>query len=135
MVKTKLATLALFFFWVYGSQAQQPYTSISDALQSTSPLHGRSGPRSGNWINGGDQYSFIAGDEIHTFDPKTQMEKTVFSKSGLTFPGTSQPFDYLSFQWSKDSRHLVFRNNFRHIYRRSGISDYYIYDVDSRGLK
>src|SRR3984885_12566846 len=72
---------------------------------------------------------------MHTMDPKTLEEKTVFKNSGLTFPGSDKPFDYQSFQWSQDSRHLVFKSNFRHIFRNSGISDYYIYDVETRQIQ
>jgi dipeptidyl-peptidase-4 len=124
---------ALIFITII-AEAQQ-YTSLPDALQSGFRLHGRPGPESVNWIDNGNQYSFIAGDEIHTMDPKTGKESTVFSSANLHLPGSTQPFSYQSFQWSKDSRHLVFRTNFRHIFRNSGISDYYIYDLATRQLK
>jgi dipeptidyl-peptidase-4 len=135
MLRKKTVWLTIFLFTVLQVvRAQQQYGSLTEALQSYYMLSGKPGPRSVNWIKGGEQYSFIAGTDIHTFDPKTGEEKTVFSNSGLHFPGTDRAFDYESFEWSKDSRHLVFRSNFRHIYRRSGISDYYIYDVDSHQL-
>jgi len=136
MLRKKTVWLTIFLFTVLQVvRAQQQYGSLTEALQSYYMLSGKPGPRSVNWIKGGEQYSFIAGTDIHTFDPKTGEEKTVFSNSGLHFPGTDRAFDYESFEWSKDSRHLVFRSNFRHIYRRSGISDYYIYDVDSHQLR
>jgi dipeptidyl-peptidase-4 len=116
-------------------EAQQQYSSLAEALQSGFRLQGRSGPASVNWIADGDQYSFIAGDEIHTMDPKTLAEKTVFTNKDIHQQGSTQPFTYESFQWSKDSKHLVFRTNFRHIFRNSGISDYYIYDVATRQLQ
>jgi len=134
MVRVFLA-IAIVLFVGTGARAQQAYGSIGDALRGGAQLRGKSGPASVNWINGGDQYSFISGDEIHVMDPGTLQEKTVFNKTGVSFPGGGQPFSYLSFQWSHDSRHLVFRSNFRHIYRHSGISDYYIYDVEGRQLK
>lgn len=116
--------------------AQQTYSSLTDALQTGFfVLRGKSGPRDVNWIKGGNEYSFMAGTDIHTFDPKTLKEETVFSNAGVTFPGSGKPFSYESFQWSQDSRHLVFRTNLRRIYRNSGISDYYIYDVATHGLK
>ncbi len=134
MVK-KLVASVLFCSMIYSVQAQQQYGNISEALQSTFRLRGRPGPRNLNWIDKGDQYSFIAGSEIHTLDPRTLEEKTVFNNSGLMFPGSTKVFDYESFQWSEDSRHLVFSTNFRHLYRNSGISDYYIYDVSTRQLR
>ena len=138
MIKIKLiSALTFLIFFVNGLRAQdrKEYTSLANALQSAGSLHGKPGPISVNWIHGGDQYSFITGHEIHTLDPKSLEEKTVFTNSGLLFPGSGKPFNYESFQWSHDSRHLVFKTNFRHIFRNSGISDYYIYDVESRQLQ
>jgi dipeptidyl-peptidase 4 len=131
-----IAVLLLFFFSAgLHAQTKQPYTSLANALQSGAMLNGQPGPQSVNWILGGEEYSFIAGNEIHTMNPRTLEEKTVFNNSGLHFPGSDKSFDYESFQWSHDSKHLVFKTNFRHIYRRSGVSDYYIYDVDSKQLQ
>jgi dipeptidyl-peptidase 4 len=116
--------------------AQQPFSSLGEALQTSYlTLRGKQGPQNVNWIQGGSQYSFIADSEIHTFDPKTLGEHTVFTNAGMSFPGTGTAFAYESFQWSHDSKHLVFQSNFRHIYRNSGISDYYIYDVDGKQLR
>ncbi|HVV54041.1 MAG TPA: S9 family peptidase [Mucilaginibacter sp.] len=118
------------------AQDKKEYGSLEEAIISGfSNLGGKGGPRSLNWINGGDKYSFISGNEIHTFDPKTLSESTVFTDKGLTFPGTDKPFKYESFQWSHDSKHIVFKTNTHRIYRRSATSDYYIYDVDSKQLQ
>lgn len=117
------------------AQEKKPFANIAEALQSTGVLRGRSGPESLNWIQRGNQYSFISNNEIHVMDPKSLQEKTVYSNTGMKLPGTDKAFDYQSFQWSLDSKHLVFRTNTRHLYRRSAVSDYYIYDVDSRQLQ
>jgi dipeptidyl-peptidase 4 len=117
------------------TQGKQTYSDIADALQSAPKLRGKPGPQSVNWIQGGEKYSFIAGHEIHSMDPKTGKEDLVFDGKDLHFPGSDTPFKYESFQWSHDSKHLVFKTNFRRIYRRSGISDYYIYDVDGKTLR
>ncbi|HTI10459.1 MAG TPA: DPP IV N-terminal domain-containing protein [Puia sp.] len=111
------------------------YSSILDAFQGAGKLLGRPGPQGVNWIRDGEAYSFISNGEIHSMDPKTGREDTVFTNKGLRFPGSGKAFDYQSFQWSHDSRHLVFKSNFRHIYRHSGIADYYIYDIGSSTLK
>ncbi|GGA98768.1 S9 family peptidase [Puia dinghuensis] len=131
----KLAAFAIPLFFFSTAFAQTQYSSLSDALQTGFRLRGKSGPTSVNWIDDGNRYSFIADGEIHTMDPKTLTETTVFTSSGLHIPGSTAPFAYESFQWSRDSKHLVFRTNFRHIFRNSGISDYYIYDVATRGLQ
>jgi dipeptidyl-peptidase 4 len=59
----------------------------------------------------------------------------VFDGSQLTFPGSTQKFQFSSFQWSKDSKNILFQSNFRPVYRRSGISDYYSYSVTEKSLK
>ena len=64
MLKIKIGFATLFFslclqFFSFSLRAQQQYGSLSDALQAGFRLHGKSGPRSVNWINGGDEYSFI----------------------------------------------------------------------------
>jgi dipeptidyl-peptidase 4 len=135
MIKTSLLSLTFLASFFFSAQAQQQYSSLRDALQTSYRLHGKSGPEDVNWIDNGNQYSFTAEGDIHTMDPRTLEEKTVFTSNGLDFPGTTKPFRYMSFQWSQDSKHLVFRTNFRHLYRRSGISDYYIYDLATRNLR
>lgn len=59
----------------------------------------------------------------------------MFDGSQLKFPGTDKPFTYGSFQWSNDSKNIVFQTNFRPVYRRSGVSDYYVYSVADKSLK
>lgn len=117
------------------AQTKQEYSSLSDALFAGSRLNGRRGPASVNWINEGQKYSYISGSEIRSMEPATLKDELIFTKTGLTFPGTKKPFDYESFQWSHDSKHLVFKSDFKPIYRRSGIADYYIYDLATKQLK
>jgi len=129
-------TLALCCLLSFGLRAQtkQQYGSLQDALRSGGSLYGNPGPQSVNWTNGGDKYSFINNDEIRSMDPKTQQDELVFTNKGITFPGSTKAFEYESFQWSHDSKHLVFKTNFRPIYRNSGIADYFIYDLGSKQL-
>ncbi|WP_266364522.1 S9 family peptidase [Tellurirhabdus rosea] len=133
--------IRLFFFFLFVSytafsQQKQRYQSLPQALSAGGQLSGSNGPRSVNWIEGGNRFSYIAGQNvIKTFSPKDQREETVFDGSGLKFPGTDKPFQYSSFQWSKDSKNLVFQANFRPVWRRSGISDYYVYSVADKSLK
>jgi dipeptidyl-peptidase-4 len=117
------------------AQNKQGYTSLSDALRSGSNLSGNPGPQSVNWTNGGNKYSYTNNDEIHSMDPQTLKDELIFKNKGLTFPASDKPFSYESFQWSHDSKHLVFKTNLRRIYRNSGISDYYTYDLESKQLK
>ncbi len=119
---------------ISGAQKQR-FSTIDEALAAGSVLGGRSGPRSVNWIDGGNRFSYIDRNVIKTYDPATGRDTVLFTGEGLTFPGTSQAFDYNSFQWAPDSKHLVFQSNFQQIYRRSGVSDFYIYSVADHGLQ
>lgn len=118
------------------SSSKTPYTSLQQALASTGQLAGSAGPRSINWIEGGSKFSFTEGQGvIKTFSPADQQEAVVFEGSQLKFPGTDKAFTYGSFQWSKDSKNILFQTNFRPVYRRSGVSDYYVYAVADKALK
>ncbi|WP_420148076.1 S9 family peptidase [Spirosoma sp.] len=119
-----------------GQQTKQRYATLQQAIVATPQLNGSQGPRSVNWIDGGSKFSFIDGQSvIKTLSPKDQKEEIVFDGSQFKFPGTEKSFAYESFQWSKDSKNILFQTNFRHIYRHSGVSDYYVYSVASKSLK
>lgn len=130
-----LLALCLTLPFVTIAQTKTEYSSLEDALQSAGKLYGNPGPQSVNWTDGGNKYSYTANDEIRSMDPKTLKDELVFANKGLKFPGSDSAFTYESFQWSHDSKHLVFKSNFRPIYRRSGVSDYYIYDLAGKQLK
>ncbi len=118
------------------AQSKQRYATLQQALLAGRDLAGSTGPRSVNWIEGGSKFSFTEGQNtIKTFSPKDQTEAVVFDGSQLKFPGTEKPFAYGSFQWSKDSKNILFQANFRPVYRRSGVSDYYVYSVADKLLK
>ncbi len=122
-------------------QTKQVYKNIEEAMHASSILAGKSGPRSLNWIDGGNRYSYIVindstkREEIRSFDPRTGKDELVFDSQGLNFPDTNAQFEYRSFQWAHDSKHILFESNFRKIYRRSGVSDYYAYSLEDRQLK
>ncbi|MDB4951788.1 MAG: peptidase dipeptidylpeptidase domain protein [Gemmatimonadetes bacterium] len=123
------------------AQQKQRYASLDEALAAAGDLSGKQGPQSVNWIDGGTRFSYLDHDAgtgksvIRAYDPAAARDTLLFSAQGLTFPGTQQPFEYESFQWARDSRHLVFKTNFHPIYRRSGTSDYYVYSLADRGLQ
>jgi dipeptidyl-peptidase-4 len=122
------------------AQQKQAYSSLTEALRSSAILSGASGPRNVVWIDGGKRFSFINSDprtghsEIRAYDPATGGDTLLFSGDGLTLPGTTKPFDYDSFQWTRDFKNLVFQSNFQQIFRRSGISDFYVYSLATRSL-
>lgn len=121
--------------------AQQFYKDVEQSFYATSKLRGKSAPMSLNWINGGKQYSYTeqnsktGHEEIRSFDPSNMKDELILDAEGLSFPNSQSQFEYKSFEWGRDSRHLLFQSNFRKIYRRSGISDYYIYSIKDKTLK
>ena len=140
---SKLYFVALLFALPLsaGAQEKQRFNSLEEALQSSGILRGRQGPRDVNWFEGGRRYSYIDRDAgtgapvIRAFDPATGKDTLLFTSAGKTFPGTSEAFSYDSFEWAQDSRHLVFQSNFQPLFRRSGISDFYIYSLADRSLQ
>ncbi|MEO6487329.1 MAG: DPP IV N-terminal domain-containing protein, partial [Thermoanaerobaculia bacterium] len=136
-----LAVLVIGLPAIVGAQQKQRFASLEEALAASASLNGRSGPRNVNWIEGGKRFSYTDRDPrtntpaIHAYDPATGKDTVLFTTGGVTFPGTNQPFSYDSFQWARDSKHLVFRSNFQPLYRRSGISDFYIYSLADRRMR
>ncbi len=120
----------------FPSLAQQRYQSLAEALQAGRDLSGAFGPTSVNWINGGEKYSFIAGGGLlKSFTPATGKEEDLFNAAGLKFPDRDAAFDYQSFQFSQDSKYLLFQCNFRPVWRFSGNSDYYAYSIADKTLQ
>ncbi len=121
------------------AQDKTRFASLQDAQRAGAALSGGFGPRNVNWIDGGRRYSYIArsdsGESIRISDPATGGDSLLFQAKGLTFPDTTEPFAYESFQWAQDSKHLVFQTRFRQLYRRSGTSDYFVYALADRSLK
>ncbi len=127
--------------FVATAQEKQRFSTLDEAMQAGAVLRGRQGPQNVNWIEGGARFSYIDRDPrtgtqlIRAYDPPSGKDTVLFTPAGLTFPGTNQPFAYDSFQWAQDSRHLVFQSNFQPLYRKSGISDYYVYSLGDRSLQ
>ncbi len=137
----RITRILVLLSWVLAArtaeaQSKQRFANLQQAVFATGQLAGAQGPRSVNWIEGGTKFSFIDGqNRIKTFAPKDQKEDVVFDGSQQKFPNSDKPFTYGSFQWSKDSKNLLFQTNFRPVYRHSGISDYYVYSVADKSLK
>ena len=135
------AALILFVPVLLAAQQKQRFATMDEALQAGSVLSGRQGPRNVNWIEGGRRFSYTERDQrtgqpvIRVYDPATARDEVLFTATGLTLPGTNQPFSYDSFQWAQDSKHLVLQSNFQPIYRRSGISDFYIYSLADKSIQ
>lgn len=134
--------LGMTFLFQGQTQAQEKerYSDIKDALYN-SRLRSSNGPNNVNWIDDGNRYSYMQRNEetnsmeIRAYDPATEEDVLIFNADDHTFPNADSTFEYSSFQWSDDSKYLVFQSNFRPVYRRSGISDYYLYSVEDETLE
>jgi len=135
-----LLFFSLFLYHPVISQ-KQAYQNLREALFASGKLNGNSGPQSVNWINEGNRFSFMENNpeteqaEIKSYDPETGEALFIFSAAGLSFPDSNEPFQYRSFQWSEDSKYLLFQTNFRPVWRNSGTSDYYFYSIENKTLQ
>jgi dipeptidyl-peptidase-4 len=115
------------------------YANAKEAYMSEDKLLGGSGPASVNWIDDGKRFSYMENKdgnaEIRSYDPKTGKDLLVFSPAGINLPGSEKEFTYKSFQWTLDSKFILFQTNFRPIYRNTGTSDFYFYSIASKSLK
>jgi dipeptidyl-peptidase-4 len=127
--------------FVASAQEKQRFANMDEALRAGAILGGAQSPRNVNWIEGGARFSYTDRDPrtgvptIRVYDPPTGKDAVLFTTTGVSFPGTTDPFTYDGFQWAQDSKHLVFQSNFQPIYRRSGISDFYIYSLADRSMQ
>lgn len=143
----RTASLVMLLFFTLNlttqsiAQDKTEFTDIRDALFSGRQLSGNSGPSNVVWINNGEQYSYTQMDaetrasQIRSYDPISGEDKLIFVNTDFKTPATDQAFQYNSFQWTADSRFIVFQSNFRPVYRNSGVSDYYYFEVKSQQLK
>ncbi|HEY4320302.1 MAG TPA: DPP IV N-terminal domain-containing protein [Gemmatimonadales bacterium] len=115
------------------------FASLDEAIRSGGMLVSQGMPTGLTWIDGGRRYSYTApganGSVIHVYDPATAHDSVLFDAAGLLLPGTTTPFSYQSFQWAADFKHLVFQTNFQRLYRRSGVSDVYVYGLADHSLQ
>ncbi len=141
LFRLRFVALTVCLPLIAGAQEKQRFTSMDEALEAGAILTGRQGPRDVNWIEGGTRFTYTNPDArtgtpiIRAYNPATGRDSVLFTTTGLSFPGTNQPFSYDAFEWAQDSRHLVFQTNFQPIYRRSGISDFYIYSLADHSMQ
>jgi dipeptidyl-peptidase 4 len=120
-------------------QGRQRIGSVQESLMLSGRLAGSMGPASVNWIDGADRFAYTiraqAQDEVRLHDPTALTDQLLFDPRRLTLAGESTPLEYRSFQVGLDTRHLLFEANFRPIYRHSGISDFYLYTMETEELR
>jgi dipeptidyl-peptidase-4 len=143
IVRSHLIWLLLFvalFNPELRAQEKQRLQSVAQALSIGGMLSGGSGPSNVIWIDGGNRYSYsilnreTGTQEIRSYEPANGKDALIFSPVGFK-TSDDRPFRYTSFEWADDSKHILFQTNFRPVFRRSGISDYYFYSVDKKTLQ
>lgn len=136
--------LLLFIIWIpqqSEAQERQRYQDIRHALTAAGNLSGESGPQNIIWIEDGERYSYYSDNpetgvrEIRAYSPADDTDELVFSPADHTFPDSERPFEFRSFQWSRDFQYLVFQTDFTPVYRYSGISDYYYYSLTDETIE
>ncbi|MGQ0560493.1 MAG: S9 family peptidase, partial [Gemmatimonadota bacterium] len=143
MTKTLNAGLVILALAASAAHAQQTrrLETVEQAVAATAQLAGRSGPRSVNWIDDGQRFAYTISnpttraEEIRRYDPATLTDSLLLDTRTLSLPGTDEPLSYRSFQWARDSKHLLFQTNFRPIFRRSGLADFYLFAFPARTLE
>jgi dipeptidyl-peptidase 4 len=126
--------------FVAAAQEKKEFSDLRDALFTSFQFGETPGPRSVNWIDGGNRFSYISAvpstgaDQIRTMNPSTLEDTELLGAEPLHFPGTNTAFTYESFQWSHDSKHLVFKSNPQKIFRQSSTADFYVYSLTSKTL-
>lgn len=140
----RLLILLLFstqssFLQTASSQEKKEFVNMLDANRASTLLSGGSGPAGVTWIEDGKRYSYIKRAnnirQIWAYDPRTEKDELIFDPAGMTIPGSNTVFAFGSFQWSKDSKFILFQSNFRSVWRRTGIADYYFYSTTDKTLK
>jgi dipeptidyl-peptidase-4 len=123
------------------AQQKLRLSTLDDAQQASVILAGRGMPRGIAWLGSGDRYAFVATNprtnrpEVRVYDPATGRDTVLVAPDELRVPSTTKPFEYRAIQYSRDASTLVFQTNFRPIFRRSGISDFYLYSLADRSLR
>lgn len=144
--KPGLKFLLLSFSWFLitflqaDAQENRIYQSLQHALFSSSQLIGDNGPQNLQWFNSDDRYTYTVKNlqhfapEIRVYDIKTEEDSLLFHPAEYTFPHTSMPFYFEKYEWSDDFNGILFQTNFSKVYRYSGTSDYYYFDVNSEQM-
>ncbi|TDW96440.1 S9 family peptidase [Dinghuibacter silviterrae] len=132
----RIAALVFVLPLFVQAQDKKEYTDLKDALFTAYRFGESPGPSQVTWIEGGNRLSYKTESEgILTLDPATGEEHPVLKGKNLRFPGSGKVFSYESFQWAADGKHLVFTSNPRQIFRRSTVSDFYVYDLGAGELR
>ncbi|MBP6794302.1 MAG: S9 family peptidase [Saprospiraceae bacterium] len=133
MTKFIIGTIFSVVFFQLGAQSR--FASFQDAIIKSGRINGQGGPVNVNWIKDGNQFSYIKSvGKINSYNPGTLKEEIEFDGSDLKFPGTGLPFNYTAFEWTSDFNYLLFKTNFKPVWRNSGNADYYLYSLKNKSI-
>lgn len=122
-------------------QAQDhPFDDLWNALLAGSWLQGDPGPEQMQWLPGEDKFSHIWIDpetgqrEIRIRQPGMAEGERLLSESDLTDPESGLPVQIDRFRWAPDGNYLLIEANTVPVWRHSGVSDLYLYEIASGTL-
>lgn len=123
------------------AQAQShPFDDLWNALIADSWLQGDPGPDHMQWLPEEERFSHLWVDpergqrEIRIRRPGLSEEEHLLSESTLADPESGLPVQIDQYYWSPDGRYLLIEANTIPVWRHSGLSDLYLYDIESTSL-
>lgn len=138
LLKISLVSLLSLVILSSAYTQKKEFNTIYEAIYSSRNLQGSLGPSDIVWIKDGEQYSYTkntgGAQEIWIHVVKTGNERLVFTTKGKKFHDGSD-FRYRTFQWTADSKFILFQTKFTPVWRYSGNSDYYYYSIENETLK
>lgn len=114
----KISLILILLFSISIIAQAQSFTTFKESQETVGKITTQRGPSSVNWFDGGEKYSYYQTNtetkkrEIRSFQPSKKKDELIFDGEGLMIPGTETPFTYSSFQWSADSKFLLFNSTF-----------------------
>ena len=129
----KRITFLISLFAVIGSLAAQPtkHITLEDIwAKGTFSPRGISSIRS---MNDGEHYCVLTRSGIEKYSYKTgEKVATICVFNGPAMSKKAKPLPPIeSYEFSADEKKILLSAGFEPIYRHSGVSDYYIYDVEA----
>ena len=125
-----LFTTAIFAFAVFTTAFGQKQITLEDIwARGTFSAHGISEIKS---MKDGEHYCVLTRNSVDKYSYKTgeKVESVcVFTDIDSKFPRVE------SYAFDESETHLLLSSGFEPIYRHSGVSDYYLYDIKAKGCK
>lgn len=86
-------------------------------------------------LNDGEHFCMLSKDSLNIYSYKTgDYSGTIVTSEQLIPDGDTVPISMYRYQLSSDEKKILFATNTESIYRRSSISDYFVWDSESGNL-